>query len=133
MAYATMRDLPADASKEDKEKLKDQIAKHKATKTTVTFSGRRDRGALRVETQKRVSDMHNSFGTCREGKTKFERYERRKVTKGKQKVKGSTIAPDGWYNTSQGADCVYGYDEGKKHKAVTSIGTFKNGINKGLK
>lgn len=133
MAYATMRDLPKDASKEERERLKDLIASSKPANTTVTNLGRRERGALRIATQQRVEALHDSFGTVREGKTKFERFDRRKTTKGRQKAKGGTIAPEGWYSLSQGADCVYGYDEGKKHKAVTAHGTFKNGVNKGLK
>lgn len=94
------------------------------------------RGALRVSKQSENSDVRSSvtsrFRKPAERGT-LEHRETRKVTKGRQKVKGSTIEPDGWYTLSQGADCVMGRDENKRTKATTSQGVFVNGKNKGFK
>ena len=93
------------------------------------------RGALLVAKQREsaesIGGVTSRFRKQAERGT-FEHRESRKVTKGRQKVKGSTIQPDGWYKSSQGADSVVGRDENKRTKAVTTQGVFVNGKNKGF-
>lgn len=88
------------------------------------------RGALRVAKQQKSAEVIGGITSRFRKPAKkgtLEHRETRKVTKGRQKVKGSTIQPDGWYKLSQGADCVMGRDEYKREKAVTNHGIFVNG------
>lgn len=93
------------------------------------------RGALRVNKQREAAESISGVSSRFRkpaAKGTLEYRETRKVTKGRQKVKGSTIAPDGWYKSSQGADSVAGRDENKRTKVVTTQGVFVNGKNKGF-
>lgn len=93
------------------------------------------RGALRVNRQRESAEALSGVSSRFRkpaAKGTLEYRETRKVTKGRQKVKGGTIRPDGWYKSSQGADCVMGRDENKRTKAVTTQGVFVNGKNKGF-
>lgn len=129
--YVQMKDC---ATSEDKAVAINLIGKRSQSRH-LTNTGL-SRGALRVAKQSHAAEViggvTSRFRKPAERGT-LEHRESRKVTKGRQKVKGSTIAPDGWYKSSQGADSVAGRDENKRTKAVTTHGVFVNGKNKGLK
>lgn len=118
MAFVVMKDNLTD---EEKKKSIEEIGKHKRC------TGVRSR----LNVQARQQKLYGSLKPIRVNKkNKEEKKYRTQCVIGKVKVKGSSKQPDGWYSIAQGADCVYGKDEGKKLKAVTTQGTFKNGRSK---
>jgi len=133
MAYVQMKNFGADTTPEEKQAAIDAIALRSQSRH-LTNTGL-SRGMLRVSKQQQSSEVISSVSSRFRkpaAKGTLEHRESRKVTKGRQKVKGSTIEPDGWYKSSQGADCVMGRDENKRTKAVTKQGVFVNGKNKGF-
>jgi len=134
MAYVQMKDFGSDTTPEQKAAAIAAIAE-RSQKRHLSNTGA-SRGALRVNMQaSNVATIGKVSSRFRKpaANSKFENQEARKVTKGRQKVKGGTIQPEGWYKTSQGADSVVGRDEHKNAKAITTQGIFKNGKNQGFK
>lgn len=129
--YVTMHDCK---TQEDKEAAMLAIAKRSQSRH-LSNTGL-SRGVLRVNKQVEsaniISGVSSRFRKAAE-KGSLEYRESKKVTKGRQKTKGATIVPDGWYKSSQGADSVAGRDEYKRSKAITTHGVFVNGRNKGFK
>lgn len=134
MAYVQMKDFGSDTTAEQKAAAIAAIAE-RSQKRHLSNTGA-SRGSLRVNMQaSNAATIGKVSSRFRKPalNSKFEAQESRKVTKGRQKVKGGTIAPEGWYTLSQGADCVVGRDEHKNAKAITTQGIFKNGKNTGFK
>lgn len=88
----------------------------------------------RVDVQAKQQKLYSSFQRSRSKNAEVNKQMDacKEITRGKQKCKGHTIQPDGWYTSGQGASQMTDGESYKKQKVVTSQGLFKHGSNNGF-